>query len=252
MILSGKNSVREALKSDATIDKVCIVKGNFDRETNEIIALARAKNIKVMFCTAEVLDKSLDGANNAAGRTRHQGVIAYTSEFKYSELEDILKIAENRNEPPFIIILDGVTDVHNLGSVIRVAECAGAHGVVIGKHRAAGVNDTVIRISAGAAEHISVARVTNINDAIRELKENNIWVYAAEADGDDIYKNNLTGAVAIVIGGEDTGVKQLTRKLCDGVISLPVLGKINSLNASVAAGAVLYEIVRQRKYNNVK
>jgi len=243
MILSGKHSVREALKSETTIDKICVVKGNFDRETNEIVALARAKNIKVMFCGKEVLDKETAG--------KHQGVAAYTSEFKYSETEDILKIAENRNEPPFMVILDGVTDVHNLGSVLRVAECAGVHGVIIGKHRAAGVNDTVVRISAGAAEHVAVARVTNINDFIRELKERNIWVYAAETGGDDIYKSNLNGAIAVVIGGEDTGVKELTRKLCDGVISLPIKGKVNSLNASVAAGAVLYEIVRQRQYKIV-
>ena len=243
MILSGKNSVREALKSETTIDKICVVKGNFDRETNEIVALARAKNIKVMFCDKEILDKESAG--------KHQGVMAYTSDFKYAEVEDILKIAEDKKEPPFIVILDGVTDVHNLGSILRVAECAGVHGVIIGKHRAAGVNDTVVRISAGAVEHIAVARVTNINDAIRTLKECNVWVYAADMQGEVIYKSNITGAIAVVIGGEETGVKELTRKLCDGVISLPILGKVNSLNASVAAGAVLYEIVRQRQYKIV-
>lgn len=240
MIVVGKHAVREAVRSGATIDKLMVLTETVDREHKEIIALAKNAGVKVMYVQKEILDKEAD---------RHQGVIAYTSDFKYATLEDILKRASERNEKPFIVLLDGVTDVHNLGSVLRVAECAGAHGVIIPKHRAACVNETVLRISAGAAEHIAVARVTNINDTIKELKERNIWVYAAEADGGLIYKTDLKGAIAIVIGGEDTGVKPLTKKLCDGVLALPLLGEINSLNASVAAGAVLYEAVRQRTGN---
>lgn len=240
MVISGKHAVKEAVKSGATIDKLMVLTGTVDREHKEIIALAKNKGVKVMYVQKDVLDKETP---------KHQGVVAYTSEYKYSTLDEILSIAEAKGEQPFIVILDGITDVHNLGSVLRVAECTGVHGVIIPKHRAACVNETVIRISAGAAEHVAVARVTNINDAIKTLKERNVWVYAAEADGGLIYKTDLKGAIAIVIGGEDTGVKQLTKKLCDGVISLPLFGEINSLNASVAAGAVLYEAIRQRTGN---
>ena len=144
-----------------------------------------------------------------------------------------------------MFVLDGVEDPHNLGSILRVAECTGAHGVVIPRHRSVSVNDTVVKVSAGAAEHIRVAKVTNVNDAIDELKKRNVWVYAADMDGDDIYKAKLTGAVAFVVGGEGSGVKRLTREKCDGVVALPMRGKVNSLNASVAAGVVAYEYIRQ-------
>jgi 23S rRNA (guanosine2251-2'-O)-methyltransferase len=237
--VEGRNAVAEAIASDATVDRLAVARGLTDPAANRIIAAAREKGIKIQFLYRAVLDKE-----SATGN--HQGFIALTSEFKYSEVDELLKLAESKGEQPLLIILDGVEDPHNLGSVLRVAECGGAHGVIIGKHRAASVNETVVKVSAGAAEHVKVARVTNVNDTIEYLKQRGVWVIAAEADGDSIYKANLSGAVALVIGGEDTGVKRLTREKCDGAVSIPVFGKINSLNASVACGIVLYEIVRRR------
>ena len=191
-----------------------------------------------MLFRSEVLDRETGGK-------KHQGFVAEVTDFKYCDLDDILAYVEEKGEAPFVFILDGVEDPHNLGSVLRVAECTGAHGVIIPRHRSVSVNDTVVKVSAGAAEHIRVAKVTNINDAIDELKAKNVWVYAAGMDGDDIYKTRLTGAVAFVIGGEGNGVKRLTREKCDGVVALPMRGKVNSLNASVAAGVVAYEYIRQ-------
>ena len=162
-------------------------------------------------------------------------------------MDDILELAAKKGEPPFIVILDGVEDPHNLGSVLRVAECAGCHGVIIPARRAASVNETVIKVSAGAAAHVLVAKVTNVNDAIDYLKKQNVWVYCADMDGSPIYSTNLTGAIAFVVGGEGSGVKRLTKEKCDGVVTLPMFGKVNSLNASVAAALAVYEYVRQNK-----
>lgn len=153
--------------------------------------------------------------------------------------------AEKRHEPPFIIILDGVEDPHNLGSVLRVAECAGAHGVIIPRHRAVSVNETVIKVSAGASQHVKVAKVTNITDAITELKERGVWVYCADMDGDPLYKSNLKGAIALVIGGEGKGVGKRVKDNCDGTVAIPMFGEVNSLNASVATAIVVYEKIRQ-------
>lgn len=234
MQIEGKNAVREALRAGTTIEKLTALKGSSDRDSASVIAMAREKGVKVVFVDKSVLDKlSVTG--------RHQGMIASATDFEYSTLEEIAN-AEN----PLIIILDGVEDPHNLGSVIRVAECAGASGVVIGKHRSCQVNETVVRVSAGACQHVKIAKVTNINYAIEYLKERNIWVYGADMDGDSIYDTNLTGPCAIVIGGEGDGVHQTTRKLCDQIVSLPMFGKVNSLNASVATGIAVYEVVRQR------
>ena len=156
-----------------------------------------------------------------------------------------MEYANSTGRPPFIVIADEIEDPHNLGGIIRTAECAGVHGIIIGKHRSASVNDTVLRCSAGAASHVRIAKVTNVNDAIKYLKEQNIYVYCADMDGEPMYNANLKGAIALVIGGEGSGVKRLTRELADGVISIPMQGKINSLNASVAAAVVVYEKVRQ-------
>ena len=240
MIVEGKNPVREALKSGVTVEKLMVLKGSFDREISQIIALAKKADVKVIYVDKPVLDK-------ASQTKRHQGVLMSVTDFKYSSVKDIVQSARDAGEDLFVIILDGVTDPHNLGSVIRVAECVGAHGVIIPERRSATVNDTVVKVSAGAIAHVKVARVTNVNDVIRDLRDDFVKVYAAEAGGELIYNADLKGDIALVIGGEDTGVHALTKKLCDGVVSLPVCGKVNSLNASVACGAVCYEALRQRR-----
>lgn len=238
MKIIGRNAVTEALRSGKTIDRLVAARDQKDVGAQRIINEAKSRGVKVFFYDKTVLDRESDGA-------KHQGFIAEVTDFKYSELDDVLELARSKNEPPFIFILDGVEDPHNLGSVIRVAECTGAHGVVIPRHRAASVNETVIKVSAGAAAHVMVVKATNINDVIDELKAKGVWVYAADMDGESIYSTNLSGAVAFVIGGEGAGVKRLTKSKCDGVIALPMRGKVNSLNASVAAGVVAYEYVRQ-------
>lgn len=185
------------------------------------------------FCDKKSLDRAADGAV-------HQGCIGYASDFEYSEIDDIFALADSRGEQPFIVIPDGIEDPHNLGSILRSCECGGVHGVIIGKNRQVAVTDTVVKVAEGAAEYVKVARVVNINDAIREIKSRGVWVYALDMGGEDIYKANLTGAVALVVGAEGKGVSRLTKQLCDGVLSLPLLGKINSLNASVAAALGIY------------
>ena len=241
MMITGKNSVYEAISGGKTVDKLLVSKTNYDKATNEIIALAREKGIKIVFADKYLLDKTAAGV-------KHQGVLCFTSEFVYCELSDILNIAEQKKEEPFVLLLDGISDPHNLGAILRSAECAGVHGVVIPKNRAVSVNDTVIRVSEGAAMHVPVARVTNINDAIKYLKDNFINVYCADMDGKTMYDVDFKGAVALVIGGEGSGVKRLTKELSNGSVSIPLLGKINSLNASNAAAIAIYEVVRQRKY----
>lgn len=238
MKIIGRNAVTEALRSGKTIDRLVAARDQKDVGAQRIINEAKSRGVKVFFYDKTVLDRESDGA-------KHQGFIAEVTDFKYSELDDVLELARSKNEPPFIFILDGVEDPHNLGSVIRVAECTGAHGVVIPRHRTASVNETVVKVSAGAAAHVMVVKATNVNDVIDELKAKGVWVYAADMDGESIYSTNLSGAVAFVIGGEGAGVKRLTKSKCDGVIALPMRGKVNSLNASVAAGVVAYEYVRQ-------
>ena len=223
----------EAIRSGKTIDRLLVQKGLKDAAANRIIDDAKSRGIKIFFREKEALDRE-------SAQGRHQGFVAEITDFVYCELSDILARAEQKGEPPFVLILDGVEDPHNLGSILRVAECAGVHGVVIPRHRSVSVNETVIKVSAGAASHVLVSKVTNVNDAIDELKENNVWVYAADMDGDDLYKTDLTGAVALVVGAEGKGVSRLTKELCDGVLSLPMRGQINSLNAGVAAALGIY------------
>lgn len=237
MKTEGRNAVIELLKTDKEIDKILMEKGA-QGSLSRIFAEARKKNIHVQFVDKLVLDKeSVTG--------RHQGVIAFASDFEYSEIEALFVNKEGKKG--FIILCDGIQDVHNLGSILRVAECAGADGVIIPKSNCAQVNESVIRISAGAAEHVKVARVANLNRAIETLQENGYWVYGLEADGEEIYKEDLTGNIALVVGGEDSGVKRLTREKCDKILSLPMYGKVNSLNASIALGVACYEVVRQRR-----
>jgi rRNA methylase, putative, group 3 len=204
MIIEGKNSVSEALKGDGTVEKIYVQKGEVTGVINNIIRTAKEKKIPVTFVDKTTLERL-----SPAGK--HQGVVAAVTEFSYSTVEELLSCATAKNEPPFLLILDGVTDPHNLGSIIRTAECAGVHGIVIPKHRAALVNETVVKCSAGAVEHIKIAKVTNINDTIKQLKERNIYVYCADMDGEPMYSADLTGAIALVIGGEGDGVKRLTK-----------------------------------------
>lgn len=236
MIISGKNSVTEALRAGNSVNKIQILKNG--RGYEEIIELAKDKKIRFEFVDKQVLDKQ---------SSFHQGVVADIVDFEYSEVEDILELAALKEEDPFIVILDGIEDPHNFGAIIRSAECSGVHGIIIAKHRAVPVNDTVVKTSAGAISNMKIARVSNINQTIDFLKNQNVWVYACESRGESIYKTNLKGSLALVIGSEGQGVSRLTTEKCDGIVSLPLLGKVNSLNASVACGIALYEAIRQRK-----
>ena len=236
MIIGGKNSVVEAVKSGKTINKVMIESSRHDEFTKSLINECRARHIRFDFVDKKRLDTL---------SPHHQGVVAEVTDYKYYELDDILNSRGRAGH--LIVVLDGIEDPHNFGSIIRVCECAGVDGIVISKRNSATVNDTVYKTSAGAVSLVKIARVTNINDAIKTLKEKNIFVYALEAGGEDIYKTNLMGDIAFVLGSEGFGVKSLTKKLCDGVISLPLLGRLNSLNVSCATSAVLYEAIRQRE-----
>ncbi len=237
MKTEGRNAVIELLKTEKNVDKILLEKGA-QGSLGLIFAQARKRNIRVQFVDKRALDKESE-------THRHQGVIAYTSDYEYFDLEDII---ENKKSEKggFIVLCDGVEDVHNLGSIIRVAECAGADGVIIPKSGSASVNESVIRISAGAAEHMKVCKVANLNQAVETLQKNGYWVYALEAGGEDIYRENFQGNVALIVGGEDSGVKRLTKEKCDKVLSIPLQGKVNSLNASVALGIAVYEVVRNR------
>ncbi len=233
MKTEGRNAVLELLKTEKTIDKILLQK-DAQGVLMKIFAEARRKGVRVQFVAKEALDRE-------SATKRHQGVIAFTTEFRYADFYDLI----GRDES-LIVLCDGIEDVHNLGSILRVAECAGADGVVIPNAKGASVTEAVIRISAGAAEHIPVAKVSSVNLAIEELQKRGYWVYALEAGGESIYENRLTGKVALVVGGEDSGVKRLTREKCDKTLSLPLFGKVNSLNASVALGIAAYEVVRAR------
>lgn len=238
MKVKGRNAVREALVSDTNILKIMASKTAKDKVFNDIINMAGRKKIKVQFVDNRALDNECDN---------HQGIIAITSDFQYSTVDDILAVAKERGKDHFILILDGVEDPHNFGSIIRVAECLGVDGIIISKNRACPVTDTVSKVSAGAIEHMKIAKVTNINTEIERLKKEGVWVYACELGGEDLDTANLTGNIAIVMGSEGKGVSRLTKEICDGVVTMQMYGKVNSLNVSVATGIVLYEAVRKRK-----
>lgn len=237
MIIEGRNAVTEALRSETTIEKVLLLKDSTNLNAKAITSLCREKKIPVQFVDRYALDRlSVTGD--------HRGYIAIATDFKYCDPDEILE--KKGRKPLLVLLLDGLEDPHNFGAIIRVAECAGADGIIIPRRRSCGVTDTVVKVSSGAASHVKVAKVNNLNDAIRDIKERGVTVLAADMNGESVYNADLRGDVAIVIGGEGNGVHELTKKLCDGIVSLPQNGKVNSLNASVATGIVVYEVLRQR------
>ena len=236
MQIEGRNPIKEALQSEnTTITKLCVQKGAHDLQ--QVIDEARKNGIRIEFLDKVKLDKMSETKH-------HQGLIAFAENFKYSTVDEIL--SNKHNKDLFLLLLDNIEDPHNLGSIIRVAECLGVDGIIIPNKRAASVNSTVIKVSAGATSYVKVAMVNNINDVIRELKENFVTVCCADMGGETIYNAHLTGDIAVVIGNEGDGVKHLTKSLCDKTIAIPQFGKVNSLNASVACGIICSEIVRQR------
>lgn len=238
-LIEGRNAVIEALKANKTIEQILIAKGDSEGSINVIYALAKEKKIVLK----EVERKKLDQMSETGA---HQGVIAIVTPYKYCEIQDILEYAQKKCEKPFIIILDEIEDPHNFGSIVRTAEVCGAHGIIIPKRRNVGVTPTVYKSSAGAVEHMKIAKVANINNAIDVLKENNIWIYGADMSAEKYcFNTDLTGAVAVVIGSEGRGISKLTKEKCDALVKIPMVGKITSLNASVAAGIIIYEVLKQ-------
>ena len=240
-LLEGRNAVLEALRSDRSIDRVLVLDGNHDSGLGSIITeLKKHPQTKLEFVSKQRLDQiSITGG-------RHQGVIAYAAAYNYAELEDIFAKAEAKGEKPFVFLLDGIEDPHNLGAIIRTANMAGAHGVIIRMNRAVGLTATVAKASAGAINYTPIVKVTNIARTIDELKERGLWFVCADMGGESMYKLNLDGAIGLVIGNEGKGVSELVRKKCDMIASIPQFGDIDSLNASVAAGVLAYEVVRRR------
>ena len=236
----GRKPVLEAIKSGKAIDKILIKKGKYEGSIVPIVKKAKENGIVIQEVAKEKLDAVSGGGN-------HQGVVAYASAHEYVTVEEILKKAADKGEPPFVIICDKITDPHNLGAIIRTANCTGAHGVIIPKRGSVGVNSIVVKTSAGAAMYTPVAKVTNIANTIDELKKAGLWIAAADMDGEEMYKIDLKGALGIVIGSEGEGISRLVKEKCDFIASIPMAGEINSLNASVAAGVLMYEALRQRR-----
>ena len=236
-LLAGRNPIREALKAGRPVEKLLVAKGDLSGSAREIIRLAREAGAVVQTVDRARLDEIYPA---------HQGMLAYVAAAAYVELEDLLSAAEAKGEPPFLILLDGVTDPHNLGAIIRSAECAGAHGVVVPERRAAGLTPAAAKAAAGALNFMPIARVTNLNRAIEALQQRGVWVIGTAMDGEDALSADLSGPIALVIGSEGEGVSRLTLEKCDRTVSLPMLGRIESLNASVAAGILMYEVVRAR------
>lgn len=239
-IIAGRNPVNEAIRSSRTIDKILVARGERTGAVVGILAKAKEKQIPIKEVDAKKLDFLSGGAN-------HQGIVAVVAVKEYSSVDDIFALAEQRGEKPFIIVLDEVEDPHNLGAIIRTAECTGAHGIIIPKRRSATLSYSVGKASAGAVEYMPVARVTNIANTIELLKEKGLWVFGADMNGTDYTECNFEGAVALVIGNEGKGIGRLVREKCDQIVSLPMKGKINSLNASVAAGVLMYAVSSKRK-----
>ncbi|HIY61827.1 MAG TPA: 23S rRNA (guanosine(2251)-2'-O)-methyltransferase RlmB [Candidatus Eisenbergiella pullistercoris] len=239
MTIEGRNAVAEALRSGKPIDRLFIQDHCQDGPVLTIKRLARTKDIPVKYVEKERLDQLSETG-------RHQGVIACAAAYEYAQVEDMLEAAHQKGEPPFLILLDGIEDPHNLGAIIRTANLAGAHGVVIPKDRAAGLTATVARTSAGALNYTPVARVTNLAKTMKELKKQGMWFVCADMDGTAMYDLDLKGSIGLVIGNEGEGVGRLVKETCDFTASIPMKGDIDSLNASVAAGVLAYEIVRQR------
>jgi len=240
-IIFGRNSVAEALKSGRSINKVLIAKGPRQGSVKEIIGDARGMGLIVQEVEPAKLDELADGQ-------RHQGIVALAAPVTYVEVEDILAIAEEKNEPPFIVLLDELEDPHNVGAILRTADAAGVHGVLIPKRRSCPISGTVAKTSAGAVEYVPVARIGNVNQTLKQLKAAGLWVVGADMDGDkEYYDTDLKGPMVVVIGSEGKGIGRLTKEQCDFLVRIPMKGKINSLNASVACSLLLYEILRQRE-----
>lgn len=239
LTIEGRNAVLEAFRSGKTIDRLFVLDGCQDGPVRTIVREAKKHNTIVNFVPKERLDSMSETGH-------HQGVMAYAAAYEYAEVEDILKIAEEKGEPPFLFLLDGIEDPHNLGAIIRTANLAGAHGVIIPKRRAVGLTATVARTSAGALNYTPVAKVTNMAATIEDLKKRGIWFVCADMGGESMYRLNLTGPIGLVIGNEGEGVSRLVKEKCDMIASIPMKGDIDSLNASVATGVLAYEIVRQR------
>lgn len=236
-MLVGRNPIREALRSGAPVEKLIVAEGDLSGAARDIIALAREKGVIVQRVDRTRLDYIYPA---------HQGMIAYVAQAEYHTVDEMLNLARENGEDPFLVILDGVTDPHNLGAIIRSAECAGAHGVIIPERRASGLTPTAAKASAGAMAYMMVARVPNINRTIDELKQRGVWICAAALEGENAMRADLTGPIALVVGSEGDGVSRLTLEKCDRRITLPMKGHIDSLNASVAAGILLYEVMRAR------
>ena len=241
-LIEGRNAVLEALRAGRSIDKLYLAKGETDKTLAHIAARARAAGVVVVEADRRKLD-----ALSASPTKAHQGVVAVAAVKDYCSLADILRVAEERGEPPFVLVCDEISDPHNLGAILRSAECVGAHGVVIPKRRSAGFTGIVDKTSAGAAEHVPVARVPNLPAALRELQERGLWIYGTAADGPaDLWHTDFTGPPALVIGSEGEGMGRLVREHCDFLVRIPLRGKLDSLNASAAAGILMYEVLRQR------
>lgn len=239
--LEGRNAILEVLRSGRDIEKIMVAKGNVEGTIKRIIAMAVEKGVVIQEVSRQKLDEISQTKN-------HQGVIALVSAHDYVEVEDILAAAKEKGEDPFVLLLDGITDPHNLGAILRTAECAGVHGVIIPKRRSVGLNATVGKTSAGAIEYMPVARVTNIVQTMEYLKKEGLWIACADMKGLDHFDTNMKGPLALVIGSEGDGVSRLVKEKCDFTASIPMYGKISSLNASVAAALLMYEVVRQRRF----
>jgi len=237
-ILTGRNPIREALKNHHDLEKLLVQKGELSGSAKEIVQKAKEQKVHIQIVEKNRLDEITP---------HHQGLIAFASAYQYSSVEEILQTAEEKGEPPFLVLLDGITDPHNLGAIIRTAECAGVHGIIVPQHHSVGLSPAAVKSSAGAIEYIKVARVTNLSRTIENLQKHNIWVYAVTMNGTDYRKTDFRGGVALVIGSEEDGISRLVGEKCDYSVSLPMAGKIESLNASVAAGIIMYQVFSSRK-----
>ena len=243
-LIFGRNAVKEAVKAGRSIDKI-LVQTEPDGSLKEIVALAKDARIIVHEVNRKKLDEACLPFGHGGKTANHQGIVAYTAGVEYCDVADILALAAEKGEKPFVVVLDGVEDPHNLGSIIRSADCAGAHGVILGKHRSAPVTAAAVKASAGASEHMLIARVVNISAALEELKAAGLWIAGADMAGESMYKQDMTGAFALVIGNEGEGLSRLVRERCDYLVSIPMSGHVDSLNAGVAAGILLFEKRRQ-------
>lgn len=243
-VVIGRNAVKELLMGGRDVDKLYITSGEREGSINQLLGIAAERGIPITECDRSRLDTMAKGG-------RHQGIIAIAAERNYSSIDEIIEYAKEKGEPPFIVVCDGVEDPHNLGAIIRSADCSGAHGIIIPKRRAVGLTATVSKSSAGALEHMRVAKVTNLASAIDELKERGLWIYAADMDGSTYYKTDMKGAVALVLGSEGFGISRLVKEKCDFTVSIPLYGQVNSMNVSCAAAVLLAEVARQRNEKEV-